>query len=68
MKAILKNLLEPSLTRTGTLLAGMLTGYGVSDPHANAIATGAVAAVLVALDFAGAYIQRKFIEHRVLTK
>lgn len=52
-------IIEPVATRVGTALGGVLLGVGVAEPHANAIALGATAALLVAADFASRWLIKR---------
>lgn len=68
LKTVLENILKPAITRTGTMISGMLIGYGVSTDHANAIAIGGVSLVLVAIDFGFSWLSRKNIEREAKTE
>ncbi len=59
-KDFLKNtVLKPGLERLGTVFAVWLMGVGASQPVANQIAIGAVAAAGFAFDLAVIHLTRK---------
>lgn len=64
--AIIENLLLPSLTRLGTIVAGGLIGYGVSAEHTDNIVLGGISIVLVGIDFAFSYVRRKVTERKAV--
>lgn len=56
---ILKELLKPTLRRLGSMIAGGLITLGVATEAANAIETGAVAAIAVLADLIMSHWERK---------
>jgi len=58
-KFILKELLKPTLRRLGSMIAGGLITLGVATEAANAIETGAIAAMAVLADLIMSHWERK---------
>lgn len=58
MKFILEELVKPLAGRLGSLAAGGLVGMGVNATHADQVAIGIAAAVLIAIDL----ITRKMVQ------
>lgn len=55
----IREILAPTLTRTGSLLSGYLVGTGVASSDAEKIAVGAVTLVLVGIDLTLGHFARK---------
>lgn len=55
----IRNVVEPVAGRLGTFAAGILTAWGIADPHANAIGLGISAVILVAMDLLTRWLTRK---------
>lgn len=59
MKAFLRPLIEPVLTRLGTLTAGALVGAGMAAQHAPTVAQAIVVVGLLAVDVALSALAKK---------
>lgn len=59
MRFAVREILAPTLARTGSLLSGYLVGSGVGSSDAEKIAVGAVTLVLVGIDLALGHYARK---------
>lgn len=58
-KFLFKELLKPTLRRLGSMIAGGLITLGVATEAANAIETGAIAAIAVLADLLMSHWERK---------
>lgn len=59
MRAVIREVLAPTLARSGSLLSGYLVGAGVASSDAEKIAVGAITLVLVGIDLVLGHYARK---------
>lgn len=59
MRTVIRELIAPTLARSGSLLSGYLVGAGVASSDAEKIAVGAVTLVLVGIDLTVGHFARK---------
>lgn len=59
MRTVIREVLAPTLARSGSLLSGYLVGAGVASSDAEKIAVGAITLVLVCIDLVLGHYARK---------
>ena len=68
LDAFRKNIVVPSVTRMGTLIAGWIIGQGIPSDHAHAVGLGVAGAALIAFDLTVSWFARRALEKSVVNK